>query len=93
MIGTFHIAAPAVADDITLRKQLKRTPASAQHLGMVRDTKSHGVYTTTEQNIKKGRRAAYRLLGAGLHRRCGLSPNVLKKMVTAYMSYQYLLMV
>ena len=132
MIGTNRIAAPAVADDISLaasnkcdlqvllnlcgsyscqnrynlqaaksavldynkssaekttwsiRKQLISTPASVQHLGLVRDTKSHGVYTTTEQNIKKGRGAAYRLLGAGLHGRRGLPPNVLKKMVTAY---------
>ena len=132
MIGTTCIAAPTVADDISLaannkcdlqvllnlcglyscqnrydlqaaksavldynkssaektiwsiRKQLIPRPASAQHLGLVRDTKSHGVYTTTEQNIKKGRGAAYRLLGAGLHGRRGLPPNVLKKMVTAY---------
>ena len=99
IIGTLCIAAPAVADDITLaanskcdlqvllnlcgsyscqnrydlqasksavidynkssteettwsiRKQPIPTPAFAQHLGLVRDTKSHEVYTTTEQNI------------------------------------------
>ena len=56
----------------SIRKQPIPTPAVAQHLGLVRDTKSHGVYTTTEQNIKKGRRAAYRLLGAGLYGRRGL---------------------
>ena len=76
----------------SIRKQPIPTPAVAQHLGLVRDTKSHGVYTTTEQNIKKGRRAAYRLLGAGLYGRRGLPLNVLKKW-SLPMSYQYLPMV
>ena len=46
----------------SIHKQPIPTSAFAQHLGIVRDTKSHVVYSTIEQNIKKGRRAAYRHL-------------------------------
>ena len=71
-------------NDWTIRGNLIPTDDKATHLGIVRDTYSSGIASTIQQNITKGRKAAYRLLGAGLHGKYGLPPEVLRNMFQAY---------
>ena len=68
----------------TIRGNLIPTDDKATHLGIIRDTYSSGIASTIQQNITKGRKAAYHLLGAGLHGKYGLPPEVLRNMFQAY---------
>ena len=71
-------------NDWTIRGNLIPIDDKATHLGIIRDTYSSGITSTIQQNITKGRKAAYRLLGAGLHGKYGLPPEVLRNMFQAY---------
>jgi hypothetical protein len=58
--------------------------SEAVHLGITRDASSLGIEPTIRENLKKARRAAYALMGAGLHGINGITPKIAFHLVSIY---------